>query len=121
MVIQDAKQFRPPVKVIVRGWHDEPVEMLLHGIDYRGKTAQVGGLNGRQTIGLPVGDCFRHSPEVLEELMVAHNCNDRATLRKLYETWRNKHIELVEPVAIDSTHDQEHVAHLERPATRSEQ
>jgi hypothetical protein len=120
MIVHKQLTFRPPVPIIVRGWRGEPVAMLLHALENNGKIAIVGGLQGSQTIGLPISDCFRHDPEVLEQLMVAHNCNDASGLNCIYEAWRNKSLELPVDSAIDSTHDQEHVARPEGPPAGSE-
>lgn len=121
MIVQEARKFSPPIQIIVRGWRGEPVPMLLYSLENGGKVAIVGGIEGRQTIGLPIGDCFPYDPEVLERLRVAHGCNDSSGLSHIYEAWRNKNIEFPVDSAIDSTHGQAHVAHPERPEDCSEQ
>jgi hypothetical protein len=121
MKIDNAPFVQPNSPVVVRSWGDEPVELFLYTIENNGNTGIVGRPDGRHRIGVPIQDIYPMDAQMCELTRTAYASTRLSELQELYEAWRNKYLELVEPIAIDSTHDQAHVAHPESPAGGIEQ
>lgn len=73
----------PPV-VMVRGWGDEPVRMVMYRIE--NKHCYVGREGSARTIGLPVDQVFAFDSDRFADLRTAFSQMDK---NKVGEIWAN--------------------------------
>jgi hypothetical protein len=103
-------QINPPDRVIVRSWGDEPVLLFAYRADLAGHTVFVGGPEAARPIGLPSEHVFVFNDETLRALLDAYLGQNKVLLQHLYAScnrYRNH---------VDSSHDQERLAHPDRAA-----
>ena len=110
----DGVEISPESRVIVRGWGGEPVDLVVHRTENKGKTVIVGRNGGTRTVGLPSGDVFRFDAPIFAKLRAAFDAGRTTELQAIYaDLEKNKSCNLILD-AIDSSHDQERLAHPER-------
>ena len=108
--------------VIVRGYGDEPVRLLLYRTENMGRVAFVGSESSTRPIGLPREQVYAFDARFFGQLRTAYETANQKELATLYEQLeQHKVVDNVIPVEIHSRHGQERLADSEGPSGRDRQ
>ena len=77
-------------EVIVRSWGDEPVVLVAHGLESKGKWVLVGKATAKRPIGLPASDVFDYDEQQFALLAAAYSIGDKEELSRLYDEMRGQ-------------------------------
>jgi hypothetical protein len=84
MTSQGNKASRPGSWVIVRAYGDEPVALMLYGLDKERDRAIVGRAGASAPISLPMDHIYRYDLEAFTAMSSAYAAGDVGQLEKLY-------------------------------------
>ena len=116
--MQENKQSTPKIKVIVRAWGDEPVELFLQRIDKY--IAYVGRENSATVIGLPLEQVFLFDPVVFARLRSIFESGKLDKLDSMYHKLAvNSPCNRYQDV-LESVHDKENITDSRSVAQSSE-
>jgi hypothetical protein len=99
--------------VIVRGWGDEPVQLLLYSIE--NNMCYVGKENSKHPIGIPTTEVFAFDSSLFSTLRTAYDNGEIAILREIYTDIPLEHLACNKyQDNVLSTHGQENITDPER-------